>query len=200
MIIRRLARPLLAAVFIRGGIQTLRNPAPRVAQAAPLLDKVGDQLPEQAPSDPGQLDRIDAGVKIGAGLLLAAGKLPRVSSLLLAGSLIPTTVAGHPFWEKTDPTEKEADQVQFVKNLSILGGLILASVDTEGKPSLGWRGRRAARRIADSTRDLTGQGSNASDGVRQAAGSAATSAVSAATTAATTMRDGVDIAIGRLAS
>lgn len=203
MIVRRLARPLLAAVFIKGGVDTLVNPEPRVSKAAPLLDKVTPQLPEQAPSDPGDLVRIDAAVKVGAGVLLALGKFPRLSSLLLAGSLVPTTVAGHAFWEKTDPAEKAADQLQFIKNLAILGGLMLASVDTEGKPSLTWRGRRAARRVAASTRELTGQASGGSD-VWQSAGDAASSAASAAgsaaTTAATTVRDGVDIAIGRLAS
>ena len=188
VIVRRLARPLLASIFVKGGIDTLMNPAPRVQMATPLLDKVGESLPEQAPSDPGQLVRIDAGVKIGAGVLLALGKFPRVTSLLLAGTLVPTTVVGHPFWEKSDPAEKASDQQQFLKNLSILGGLILASVDTAGKPSLGWRGRRAAQKLADQTRDLTGSSSGAGDGVRQVAGSAAT-----------TVRDGVDIAIGRLA-
>lgn len=194
MIVRRLARPLLAAIFIKGGIDTLRNPAPRVAAATPLLEKVGDVLPEQAPSQPGQLVRIDAGVKIGAGALLALGRFPRTSSLLLAGSMIPTTVVGHAFWEKTDPAEKAADQLQFLKNLSILGGLALAAVDTEGKPSLGWRGRRAARRLAEQTRDLTSSSNgSASDTAKQAADSAR----AAAGTAASTVRDGVDIAIGR---
>jgi len=189
VIVRRLARPLLASTFVKAGIDTLMNPAPHVRMATPLLDKVGDSLPEQAPSDPGQLVRINAGVKIGAGVLLALGKLPRLSSLLLAGTLVPTTVVEHPFWEKTDHTEKAADQLHFVKNLSILGGLMLASVDTAGKPSLGLRGRRAARKLAAQTRDLSGQSSGTTDGVRQAAGSAAT-----------TVREGVDIAVGRLAA
>lgn len=196
MIVRRLARPLLASIFIKGGIDTLLNPEPRVAKATPLLEKVGDALPEQAPSQPGQLVRIDAGVKIGAGALLALGRFPRLSSLLLAGSLVPTTLAGHAFWEKSDPAEKAADQLQFLKNLSILGGLALAAVDTEGKPSLGWRGRRAARKLAEQTRDLTGSSNGASDTAKQAAESAR----QAAGTAASTVRDGVDIAIGRLVS
>lgn len=194
MLVRRLARPLLASIFIKGGIDTLRNPEPRVATAAPLVDKVtsqvGDKLPQQAPTEAGQLVRIDAGVKIGAGLLLALGKLPRTSSLLLAGSLVPTTVAGHAFWEKTDPAAKQADQLQFVKNLSILGGLILAAVDTEGKPSLGWRGRRAARKLAERTSDLTGSSSGSG-------AEALDSARGAAVKAGETVRDGVDIAIGR---
>ncbi|MBK6501203.1 MAG: hypothetical protein IPG03_02165 [Candidatus Microthrix sp.] len=36
-------------------------------------------------------------------------------------------------------------RIQFEKNASILGGLLLATVDTEGRPGLGWRARRAAK-------------------------------------------------------
>ena len=121
MLIRRLARPLLAAIFIKGGVDTLLNPEPRVQKATPLLEKAAPSLPDQVPSEPHQLVKIDAGVKIGAGVLLAVNKFPRLASLALAGTLVPTTVAGHPFWEKSDPAEKAADQQQFLKNLSILG-------------------------------------------------------------------------------
>jgi hypothetical protein len=34
-------------------------------------------------------------------------------------------------------------------DLSLLGGLMIASADTAGKPSLGWRGRRAAERLSE---------------------------------------------------
>jgi hypothetical protein len=33
--------------------------------------------------------------------------------------------------------------------VSLLGGLVIASADTAGKPSLGWRGRRAAERLSE---------------------------------------------------
>jgi putative oxidoreductase len=195
MLVRRLARPLLAAVFIKGGIDTLLNPEPRVGMIAPKVaqaqDVIGDKLPEQAPTEPEQLVKIDAGVKIGAGVLLALGKFPRLASLLLAGSVIPTTVTAHPFWEAKDPAERSAQQTHFLKNLGLLGGLILAAVDTEGKPSLGWRARRASRKLAKRTEELTGSSdgpdfSEWADGARSAAG-----------TTAATVRDGVDVAIGK---
>ena len=189
MIVRRLARPLLAAIFIKGGVDTLLNPEPRIQKATPLLEKAAPSLPEQVPSEPHQLVKIDAGVKIAAGSLLAINKFPRVASLALAATLVPTTVAGHPFWEKSDPAEKQADQQQFLKNVSILGGLILAAVDTEGKPSLGWRGRRAARKIAKRTNELTGQTDDAGDKLREAGDKVRKNVI-----------DGVDVAIGAIAS
>jgi putative oxidoreductase len=196
MLVRRLARPLLAAVFIKGGIDTLLNPEPRIGMIAPKVaqaqEAVGDKLPPQTPTEPEQLVRIDAGVKIGAGVLLALGKFPRLASLLLAGSVIPTTVTAHAFWEYDDPAQRSNQQTHFLKNLGLLGGLILAAVDTEGKPSLGWRARRASRKLAKQTRELTGDSSDGPDLSEWAEG-----ARSAAGTTAATVRDGVDVAIGK---
>ena len=140
-IVRRLARPLIAASFISGGIDTLRNPKPKV----PAADKVVGDVPPKLPSfikNTEDLVKVDAVAKIVGGLLLAFGKFPRPAALGLAASLIPTTLAGHRFSEGTDPTA--ARQTHFLKNASIVGGLLLAAVDAEGKPSLAWRGRHAA--------------------------------------------------------
>jgi hypothetical protein len=56
-------------------------------------------------------------------------------------------MAGHAFWDETDPQAKATQRLQFAKNTSILGGLLLAGVDTEGKPGLVWRARRAAKDV-----------------------------------------------------
>ena len=155
MLVRRIARPLLASSFVYGGVDTLRNPQTRVPGAKPVVEAVtsvaDDQLPVTVPSDVEQWVKIDAGVKVGAGALFALGKLPRLSALLLCGSIVPTTLAGHRFWEHEDPKERFGQLSHFLKNLGLLGGLLLAAVDTEGKPSVGYRARRAARKAADST-------------------------------------------------
>ena len=155
MLVRRIARPLLASSFIWGGIDTLRNPQSRVPGARPVVEAVtaqaDKQLPVQVPRDVEQWVKIDAGVKVGAGVLFALGKLPRLSALLLCGSIVPTTLAGHRFWEHEDPKERFGQLSHFLKNLGLLGGLLIAAVDTEGKPSVGYRARRAAHKAADST-------------------------------------------------
>ena len=53
------------------------------------------------------------------------------------------------FWTESDPQRKADERRAFMTDLSLLGGLIIAAVDTEGKPSLGWRGRRAARKVSE---------------------------------------------------
>jgi putative oxidoreductase len=154
MLVRRIARPLLASTFVFGGIDTLRNPQSRVAGAQSVVEKITEQadkqLPVQVPRDVEQWVKIDAGVKVGAGVLFSLGRLPRLSALALAVSIVPTTLAGHRFWEAEGAT-KQAQLIHFLKNLGLLGGLLLAAVDTEGKPSVGYRTRRAARKAADST-------------------------------------------------
>ena len=155
MLVSRIARPLLASSFVYGGIDTLRNPQSRVPGAAPVVDQIAakadQQLPVQLPRDVEQWVKVDAGVKVAAGSLLALGKLPRISALALSASIVPTTLAGHRFWEHDDPKERFGQLSHFLKNLGLLGGLLIAAVDTEGKPSVGYRARRAANKAADST-------------------------------------------------
>jgi uncharacterized membrane protein YphA (DoxX/SURF4 family) len=143
---RRIARPLLASAFIGGGVDTLRDPAPRVKASEQVSAKLAAAL--GLPDDPEMLVKVNAGVQVGAGILLTIGKFRRLAALLLIGSILPTTWAGHRFWEHEDAEEREQQRMQFLKNLAMLGGLILELVDSEGAPSLGWRARRAARRAS----------------------------------------------------
>src|SRR2546423_9983201 len=97
VILRRVARPLLAAIFVSGGINALRQAEAHAKAAEPFLngafEKVGDVVPEQVPRDPVTLIRIDAAVKIGAGLALASGKAPRLAAGALVGRLVAATPA-----------------------------------------------------------------------------------------------------------
>ena len=124
---RRIARPLLAGVFVQGGIDVLRNPGPRAERVEPVLSKLGDALP--LPDDTVSLVRLNAAVHVVAGTLLALGKVPRLAAAVLAASLVPTTVAGHRFWEEDSPQSKAMQRTHFLKNLAILGGLIVTATE-----------------------------------------------------------------------
>ncbi len=152
MLIRRIARPLLSAVFIGQGIETLRNPSvtleatePTVAALRTLPEPYGDKVP----SNPETVARINAAVQVSGGLLLATGKLPRIASAALAVTVIPGSLGGHLFWTEKDPQRKAEQRRALLTDLSLLGGLIIAAADTAGKPSLGWRGRQAAGRLSE---------------------------------------------------
>ncbi|CAN7284001.1 DoxX family membrane protein [Terrabacter sp. LjRoot27] len=147
MIVRRLARPLLASVFVAAGVEALRHPAARTDQAAHLLQKVPDQVPgaEVAAKDPDLFVRVNGAALLGGGLLLATGRMPRLASTVLAASIVPTTAIEHAFWEEPDPTRKAQSRSLFLKNVGLLGGLLLAAVDTEGRPGLAWRAQHATK-------------------------------------------------------
>lgn len=169
MLIRRIARPLLATAFIATGVDAIRRPEQLAESVQPFVDKAKTKLPPQAadlvPADAELVVRVNGAVHIIGGLALATGKFPRLASLTLAGVVIPTTLAGNDFWNETDPHERAEQQAHFIKNVGLLGGLLIATVDTEGKPSLAWRGRKAAVTASDKVAGVlpSGTGSSTTD-------------------------------------
>ena len=152
MVIRRIARPLLSVAFIGQGVNSLLNPKSAAEAAAPAvegLQSLPDPIGSKIPSNPETVAQINAAVQIGGGLLLATGKLPRVASAALALTVLPANLGPHSFWNEPDPDAKAQKRQQFLTDLSLVGGLLIASADTAGKPSLGWRGRRAAERLSE---------------------------------------------------
>src|ERR1700757_3475509 len=152
MLIRRIARPLLSVVFVGQGVDSLLNPKPAAEAAAPAVDglrALPDPVGRSIPSDPQVFAQMTAAVQIGGGLLLATGKAPRLASAALALTVLPANLGAHMFWSENDPHLKAQKRKDFLIDLSLVGGLMIASADTAGKPSLGWRGRRAAERLSE---------------------------------------------------
>jgi putative oxidoreductase len=152
-VVRRVARPMLASIFVTGGLEALLHPAKRAKIAAPLVTQMSRTL--NVPDDPELMVRANAATMVAAGTMLALGRFPRVAALVLASTLVPTTYAAHAFWTIQDPDKRTQQKVQFQKNVGLLGGLLLAAVDTAGKPGLVYRTRQAkaeARRQAAVTR------------------------------------------------
>ena len=156
-VVRALARPLLSVIFVVQGANSIRNPEPLVPKAQPVTDRLvpmvkkvaPPQVSDRIPETTVNLVRLNGAVNVLGGLALATGKGRRVAAGVLAAALVPTTIAGHPFWLEKDKTVRNTQRIQFMKNLGLLGGLLLATVDTEGKPGVAWRashGAQAAKR------------------------------------------------------
>ncbi len=143
-VLRAIARPMLASIFAVQGFDTLLHPERVVARAEPVVRPVAEHIPA-VPSDTEQAVRISGAVQLVAGSLLALGRLPRLSALAIAVTLVPTTLAGHRFWEAGDDKTRAQQRIHFLKNLSMFGGLLIAAGDTSGRPSLAWRRRQAAK-------------------------------------------------------
>lgn len=147
---RLIARPLLAAGVVYGAQTALRNSSALAPKAARVTDRVVPAVRKAVPgapipTDTATLVKLNAGVQIGAALALATGRAPRLGAGVLVASLVPTTIAGHPFWSETDPAAKQTHTLQFFKNLSLIGGLIIAAGDTDGQPGVAYRARRVAK-------------------------------------------------------
>lgn len=140
--IRTLARSLIASVFVAGGLNALM----KAKQIAPAADDVAQPIADKfgLSHDTETLVQINAGVQVASGVLFALGVVPRVTGTVLGVTLVPTTLAGHRFWEASDAEARPAQLIAFLKNAAILGGLIYVALDTGGRPSVFWSGRKAA--------------------------------------------------------
>jgi putative oxidoreductase len=143
VVLRAIARPMLASIFIAQGYETFRHPERVAGRAEPVVRPLAERIPA-VPAKPEDAVRLNGAVQIAAGTMLALGRWPRLSSLALAATLVPTTLAGHRFWEEEDGKTRAQQRIHFLKNISMLGGLLIAAGDTAGQPSIAWRTRHAA--------------------------------------------------------
>lgn len=118
------ARALTAGIFLAAAPDHVKNPAGPAQYAGPFLGKLRESV--NIPLTDEQLVQVNSGAQTAAAAALALGKFPRLAPLTLIGSLIPTTLAGHAFWEVEDPEHRQTQQIQFSKNVAILGSLVFA--------------------------------------------------------------------------
>lgn len=108
-----LGRVALGAPFVVLGAEAAKEPGGRVQ----MVEALGLPQPELAVRANG------IAMAVG-GAALATGVLPRAAATGLALSLVPTTLAGHPFWKESDPAKRGAQRTQLLKNLGLAGGLL----------------------------------------------------------------------------
>lgn len=138
--VRAIARPLLAAAYISNGIARVRDPQSSAEAVEPLLRQVQKRV--EVPISARGLARASGAAQVVAGGLLAIGRLPRVSSTILVAT-VAIDVLGEQFWRESDAEARKESINRVITKGSLLGGALLASVDTDGKPGLGWRAQHA---------------------------------------------------------
>lgn len=163
--VRAIARPLLASSYIYSGIERLRKPQQAAERLRKALDRAAAKMPRLAPVTERAelLARAIGGTQIAAGLLFAAGKAPRFSAATL---VLSSLVAAADDYADTTLSEK-------VTNASLAGGVLLASVDTAGRPSLAWRAEHLTK---DVRKQLARANKDATQAVRSTAKGAAKNA------------------------
>ena len=138
-LLRRVARPLLAAPFIVDGFSALRNPVPHVERArvlTPLLEKAGLEVDDDAMT---MATRAMGAVTIISGLALATGRGQRGAAAALASVAVPLAVVNSPVWTATSRAERHQMTSDLMRSLALFGGLVIAINDREGKPSAAWQ-------------------------------------------------------------
>lgn len=124
-LIRTASRFLLAGIFVYSGYGMFNNPAGYAKRASDALPIV--------PDDP-TIPKVQAALMMGAGSTFALGILPKTSARILALTLIPNTIVGHPFWKTEKPEDRRPQLIHFLKNLGLFGGLLYVSADKRTKP------------------------------------------------------------------
>lgn len=165
-IVRSLARPMLASSFILAGVDRLRKADETATQLSPVLRRAADALPFQ--TNEKALARVIGGAQVGAGAMLSFGKFSRLSACLLALTSALTAFVEYRSADITTKEGREHRRNQLLKNVALTGGVLLASVDTAGKPGLAWRAEHIA---ADARRTSRKQLKRADKAVRGAASS-----------------------------
>ena len=119
-----LARVLIAAIFLVSGFAKLADPAGTIGH----MQSIGIPAPHV-------LVYIAGYAEIFGAVALLFGFLARVGALGLAVYLVITTVTFHAFWSYQGQ-EQLQQSIQFLKNLAIIGGLVLLFAVGPGRYSI----------------------------------------------------------------
>ena len=120
-------RAALGWVFVQAGAGVLREPTVPATKAAPVLVLARKAAPRELPEDV-VLVRLNAATQVAAGAALILDIAPRVAATVLIGSLVPTTLGGHRFWELERGPERNTQRNHLLKNISIVGGLLHVAI------------------------------------------------------------------------
>jgi uncharacterized membrane protein YphA (DoxX/SURF4 family) len=143
------ARSLLASYFVINGVKAVRQPTDFLDTAQPVMDLVSAPLQAVLPRQVGELIPADAAgwarvcgaTQIVGGLSLATGIGRRFGATALAATMVPQVLSDNPFKAASGERTKGST------DLALLGGVVLAALDTEGQPSLAWK-LRAQRQLS----------------------------------------------------
>lgn len=119
-----LARVLLAGMFVIFGWGKLTGFTGTVA----LMTSLGLPLPAVAAG-------VAVFMELLVGIAIVVGFYTRPLAVLLALYTLATAVIGHHYWTMPD-AERAANMINFCKNISIVGGLLLLGITGPGRFSL----------------------------------------------------------------
>ena len=125
-----LARLCLAVVFIVFGFIQFTNIGTYVAN--PTIVKVAGYTGVLTPT---VIAYLVAAIDLFGGLLILLGYQTRWATLVLIAFVVLTMLLAHNFWTMQGPA-RAANQAHFLKNLALIGGLLMLHIYGPGRLSL----------------------------------------------------------------
>lgn len=146
---------MLASFFIVNGAKAASKPGAFVAEAEPIVRKVVPLVRQVAPpsvanyvpEETKQLVQLTGAAQVLGGLGLATGLGRRGAASILSASMVPHVLASRPR-KGASAEEKTAARSVMLRNVALLGAALIASQDTQGKPSIAWRASHEARALS----------------------------------------------------
>jgi putative oxidoreductase len=127
-----LGRVMLSTIFL---LSAVGNKIPNFSAVAGVMEKEGVPAPQI--------------LLVGAIIFLIAGSLSvilgykaRIGAALLLIFLVLATYYFHDFWTVTDPQVKQDQMIHFMKNLGLMGAMVLIIANGTGPMSLDERASR----------------------------------------------------------
>ena len=128
-----LARLMIASIFLASAVG---NKIPQFQATANYMQTEGVPNPKLALFGA-------IGLLLLGGLSVVAGAWTRIGALFLLVFLAAATFYFHDFWKFADPTQRQLQTIQFMKNLAIGGGLLTLIAYGGGAWSVdGWIAKR----------------------------------------------------------
>jgi putative oxidoreductase len=131
-----LGRLLVAAMFLPSGISKLSN-----------FQGFSQSLADKGLPHPELWAVAAVAVEVLGPIALILGIFPRVTALVLIAFVIAATATSHRYWEYQEPLRR-VQEINFFKNVAVMGGLLFYFVSGTGRWSFNRRARKADGRVA----------------------------------------------------
>ena len=117
------ARVMIGLIFVLSGGPKLMNPHAAVASIANR-------------GVPVFIAYLGPPVEFFGGLAIVFGVMTQAAAILMFVFTIVATITSHRYWQFTDPAQYRAQNTNFWKNVSIMGGMLLLFVTAGGRYSV----------------------------------------------------------------
>lgn len=151
-LMRFVARSMFASLFMAEGVKAVTRPTDIASDAQAFTDKVVPlvqrvvpaQLSSYVPDKAETWVRCVGVAQVVGGAMFATGIGRRLGALLLTGSSVFTIATALP-GKDASKAAKDAARPEVLRGVAMLGASVLATMDTQGRPSLTWRAEEAAK-------------------------------------------------------